>query len=196
MPVFATWTTPNFVFPPTHPEKGLAGGQEARPTGPICYAFLPSRATRYNSDFPSFLWYSMIIKVIWYVASYAGQGGWPGECGSGRSSRGTAVSDPTENEWHKQVPCPTKNIVEKPVETQLASGWLDLWLETLTPVRSRGHEFDSSLCALARRANWRVERPLRSGLSTIHIKKNNEGRLTKADVQKKWKSPLDKLVWL
>ncbi len=30
------------------------------PTGPICYTFLPSRATRYNSDFPSFPWYGMI----------------------------------------------------------------------------------------------------------------------------------------
>jgi hypothetical protein len=36
-------------------EEGPAGGQEARPTGPICYAFLPSRATSYNSDFTSFL---------------------------------------------------------------------------------------------------------------------------------------------
>ena len=32
---------------------GAGGRPEARPSGPICYAFLPSRATRYNSDFPS-----------------------------------------------------------------------------------------------------------------------------------------------
>ncbi len=32
---------------------GASGRPEARPSGPICYAFLPSRATKYNSDFPS-----------------------------------------------------------------------------------------------------------------------------------------------
>jgi hypothetical protein len=40
---------------------GGAGEQpDARPTGPICYAFLLSRATRYNSDFPSFPWFGII----------------------------------------------------------------------------------------------------------------------------------------
>jgi hypothetical protein len=56
---------PHSILFPTHPPWGGDGGRpEARPSGPICYAFLPSRATRYNSDFPSFPCFGMIITVI------------------------------------------------------------------------------------------------------------------------------------
>jgi hypothetical protein len=68
---------------------------DTRPNGPICYAFLPSRATRYNSDFPSFPRYGTIYygSLVRYLAAQVKTVDL-GECGTGRSGRDTAVSDP------------------------------------------------------------------------------------------------------
>ncbi len=62
--------THNFAFPPTHSEEWLKG------PGPISYAFLHSRATRYNSDFPSFLAVlDELGRFLGWLSSDAGRGG-------------------------------------------------------------------------------------------------------------------------
>ncbi len=79
---------------------GDGGPPEARPAGPIIYTFLPSQATRYNSDLPSFpsvLCESMSLSSWVYLAMQAL--GW---C-TGRSGRGTAVSDPKDLENHQRI---------------------------------------------------------------------------------------------
>ncbi len=74
---------------------GAGGWPDTRPNGPICYAFLPSRSTRYNSDFPSFPRHGTIDygSLVRYLAAQVRTVDL-GECGTGRSGRGTAVSDP------------------------------------------------------------------------------------------------------
>ncbi len=78
---------------------GAGGRPDTRPNGPICYAFLPSRATRYNSDVPSFPRYGTIYygSLVRYLAAQVKTVDLE-ECGTGRSGRGTAVSDPILHE--------------------------------------------------------------------------------------------------